>query len=46
MPVEVTAAVMADIAVTLVGMLSNMPRRAILRADTLVSMLTVDTVTM
>ena len=34
---------MADIAVTLVGMLSNMPRPATLREDTLVS---VDAVTM
>ena len=41
MPVEV----MADIAVTLVGMLSNMPRPATLRVDTLVSVLAVDVVT-
>ena len=36
---------MADIAVTLVGMLSNMPRPATLRVDTLVSVLAVDVVT-
>ena len=46
MPVEVMAGVMADIAVTVVGMLSNMPRPAMLRADTLVSVLAVDVVTM
>jgi hypothetical protein len=41
MPVEV----MADIAVTMVGMLSNMPRPVTLRADMLVSVLAVDVVT-
>jgi hypothetical protein len=41
MPVEV----MADIAVTMVGMLSDMPGPAMLRADTLVSVLAVDVVT-
>jgi len=46
MPVEVMAGVMADIAVTLVGMLSeDMPRPAMLRVDTLVSVLAVDVVT-
>jgi hypothetical protein len=45
MPVEVTAGVMADIAVTMVGMLSNMPRPVTLRADMLVSVLAVDVVT-
>src|SRR6185436_8507111 len=45
MPVEVTAAVMADTAGMLVGMLSNMPRPATLRVDTLVSVLAVDVVT-
>ncbi len=46
MPVEVTAAVMADIAVTLAGMLSeDMPRPAMLGVDTLVSVLAVDVVT-
>ena len=40
------AGVMADIAVTLVGMLSeDMPRPAMLRVDTLVSVLAVDVVT-
>ena len=37
--------VMADIAVTMVGMLSDMPGPAMLRADTLVSVLVVDVVT-
>jgi hypothetical protein len=41
MPVEV----MADIAVIMVGMLSDMLRPATLRADTLVSVLAVDVVT-
>ena len=41
MPVEV----MADIVVIMVGMLSNMPRPATLRVDTLVSVLAVDVVT-
>jgi hypothetical protein len=36
---------MADIAVTMVGMLSDMPGPAMLRADTLVSVLAVDVVT-
>ena len=36
---------MADIAVTMVGMLSDMPRPATLRVDTLVSVLAVDVVT-
>jgi hypothetical protein len=36
---------MADIAVTMVGMLPNMPGPAMLRADTLVSVLAVDVVT-
>ena len=41
MPVEV----MADTAVTMVGMLPDMPRPATLRVDTLVSVLAVDVVT-
>ena len=45
MPVEVMAGVTADIAVTMVGMLSDMPGSAMLRADTLVSVLAVDVVT-
>ena len=45
MPVEVMAGVTADIAVTMVGMLSNMPRPATLKVDTLVSVLAVDVVT-
>ena len=36
---------MADIAVTMVGMLPDMPRPATLRVDTLVSVLAVDVVT-
>ena len=36
---------MADIAVTMVGMLSDMPRPATLRVDTLISVLAVDMVT-
>lgn len=40
------AGVMADIAVNMVGILSDMPGPAMLRADTLVSVLAVDVVTM
>ena len=36
---------MADIAVTVVGMLSNMPRPAMLKVDTLLSVLAADVVT-
>ena len=43
MPVEVMVG--ADIAVTMVGMLPDMPGPAMLRADTLVSVLAVDVVT-
>jgi hypothetical protein len=46
MPVEVMAGVIADMAVTLAGMLSeDMPRPAMLRVDTRVSVLAVDVVT-
>ena len=46
MPVEVMAGVMAEIAVTLVGTLSeDMPRPAMLEVDTLVSVLAVGVVT-
>jgi hypothetical protein len=46
MPVEVMAGVMADMAVTLAGMLSeDMPRPAMSGVDTLVSVLAADVVT-
>src|SRR5215208_647791 len=46
MPVEAMVGAMADTAVTVVGMLSNMPRPAMLREAMLVSALVVDVVTM